>query len=217
MRKGLWIIVIALAAACFAGGYWAGQRAAVGSQAADYGEPTDMAPTANMPADLGGEAGLGAEEGEGELPGPPQGDEAADAAQVAVAMAFPGWDAKVVRHSDDWQTATVRATSPDGKTVLDFDVEWDSEIAGYAIVSARAAKVAPASGSAQGGVKLPAGIMAAVKANPKLKAAAGGQVTVERLTSGDALLTLAGGGQKWRVYLKRAGEGWVVKNAKRLG
>ena len=217
MRKTTWLIIFVVAAGCFGGGYWAGQRSASDSLLPEGGELTEFVPPSDLPVDTGGREEPGAREGENGLAKPPQGDEAADAAQVAVALAFPGWETKIVRHSDDWQTATVRATSSDGKTALDLDVEWDAEIAGYAIVSARIARVVPASANGRGYVKLPTGVLAAVKANPKLKVAAAGQVFVERLTSSDALLVLSGGGQKWRVYLKRVGGGWVVKNAKRLG
>ncbi len=212
MSRATWLLVIALVGVSFGAGYWLGHKAA-GAQKIELEEFTPVPPPT---ADLSGPAAESSAQAEpGEPTGPPQGDEATDAAQVAVGMAFPGWDVQVIGHSDDWQTATVRVTSPDGKASFDFDVEWQPDMAAYGIV--RASGGALAGPIAPGGVRLPPGITAALKANPKLKLLAGGPITVERLTSSDALLTLSGGGQRWRVYLKRTGGGWVVKNAKRLG
>ncbi|MBC7289352.1 MAG: hypothetical protein H5T86_15190 [Armatimonadetes bacterium] len=59
-------------------------------------------------------------------------------------------------------------------------------------------------------------LLAALHANPKLARVRDGTVTVLRLTSADALVAVAKGGERWRVYLKKADRGWVVKNAKRI-
>jgi hypothetical protein len=123
---------------------------------------------------------------------------------------LPGWQSKIVTHAPDYRTATVRATSPDGKITLDVVVQWDKELGDFNVTDAEAA------GAAKATAAVPKGIMGSLDANAKFKTLPDRRVSVKRLTSHDATIMVQSDIKKWQVYLKVKGGHWTIIKAREM-
>jgi hypothetical protein len=146
----------------------------------------------------------------------PQAEQAEETVKQYVLAGLPQWETEVVRHDEEWRSATVRARSPDGKVALDIDLIWDKDLGDYTIVAAKVAEAQLTQpGPTQGGrVEVPGEITRAIDNHPRLGKLAGRTIHLKKLTSDDVLLILKSSGHSWRVYLKRKGNHWAIINAK---
>lgn len=127
---------------------------------------------------------------------------------------LPGWEGKIVAHDDNWISATVRATSPDGKVKLDVRVSWDTELGDYEVVSATPV-AAPQRATTRKSV-IPQGVVEAIVSRPTFSALPDRKLIPKEVTEKTAVIAVQGGGAQWRVTLERRGEKWVITEARKL-
>ncbi|MCX7599554.1 MAG: hypothetical protein N2512_11925 [Armatimonadetes bacterium] len=177
------------------------------------GSTPSVPPDSGVPLSNEGASALQAEP----VAGPPSSggeDERASLILELALASLPGWEGTIIEHDENWTSATVRATSPDGKVKLDIRLSWERELGDYEVISATPA-VAPKRSPARTSA-VPEDVVEAIVSRPTFAALPNRRLIPKQVTENAAVIVVQGGGSQWRVTLERREGKWVLSDTRKL-